>query len=62
MLFCCELFVINNVQLLEKELLSLLLLRRKEVTQEIATGVIPLRDPQCTHGNNPCIGGESRHK
>ena len=26
-----------------------------EVTQEITTGVIPLRDPQCTHKNNPCI-------
>ena len=30
-----------------------------EVTQEITTGVIPLRDPQCTYENNPRIGGES---
>ena len=30
-----------------------------EVTQDITTGVIPLRDPQRIHENNPCIGGES---
>ena len=30
-----------------------------EVTQEITTDVIPLRDPQRTHEINPRIGGES---
>ena len=31
----------------------MLLLQMHEVTQEITTGVIPLRDPQRTHGINP---------
>ena len=42
LLFCCVL--INNVQLLERRLLSLLLLWKREVTQEIITGIIPLKD------------------